>query len=121
VYNTRRPRRRREEAYASAGGTGRLAETKHEGVLDVVSPRQKKKLLGIGLDAKDEIIRVTRGENFHLVGGSEETHESMQEKCCKLNEKLKARGKRLEDLERKEFHELAAECEMNVLEPKRRE
>ncbi len=87
----------------------------------MVSARRKKRLIGIGLDAKDEIVRVTRGENFHLFGGSPETHESMQEKCCKLNEKLKARGKRLEDLERKEFHELAAECQMNVLEPNRPE
>jgi hypothetical protein len=83
----------------------------------VVSERRKKGILGIGLDAKDEIVRVTRGKNFHLVGGSDETHESMQEKCVKLNEKLKARGKQLEDLAPKEFLELAQECRMNVLAP----
>ena len=84
----------------------------------MVSARQKKRLLGLGLDGKDGAVRVTRGRNFHLVGGSQETHEDMQEKCIKLNEKLKARGKELEDLGRKEFLELAQECRMNVVEPK---
>jgi hypothetical protein len=76
--------------------------------------------LGLGLDNKDGHVRVTRGENFHLVGGSRETHESMQEKCVKLNEKLDARGKRLEELEGQEFLELVAECRMNVVVPTRR-
>jgi len=85
----------------------------------VVSQRRKSKkgILGIGLDAPDEIVRVTRGENFHLVGGSDETHQSMQEKCLKLNEKLKARGKELEDLGRKEFLDLAEECHMKMVQP----
>jgi hypothetical protein len=86
----------------------------------VVSARQKKRILGIGLDGKDKSVRVTRGGNFHLVGGSQETHEDMQEKCIKLNEKLKARGKELEDLGRREFLELAAECRMTVVEPEER-
>ena len=87
----------------------------------MVSTRQKKRILGIGLDGKDKAVRVTRGRNFHLVGGSQETHEDMQEKGIKLNEKLKARGKELEDLGRKEFQDLAAECRMNVVEPEERE
>jgi len=72
-------------------------------------------LLGLGLDNDDGHVRITRGENFRLLGGSETTHESMQEKCLKFNEKLQDRGKRLDDLERKEFLDLAADCEMNVL------
>lgn len=80
----------------------------------MVKPRRDAKLLGLGLDNKDGHVRVTRGKNFHLVGGSHETHETMQEKCIKFNEKLDARGKHLGELDRKEFLELAAECEMNV-------
>lgn len=84
-------------------------------------PKCKKKvwLLGLGLDNDDGHVRVTRGENFHLVGGSGDTHEQMQEKCVKLNEKLKDRKKRLEDLRRKEFLELADECQINVVEPEK--
>jgi hypothetical protein len=32
-------------------------------------------LLGIGIDNKDEHTRITRGDNFYLHGGSEETHD----------------------------------------------
>ena len=73
------------------------------------------KLIGLGLDGDDELTRVTRGKNFHLVGGSEQTHESMQEKCIKFNERLDSRGKQLEDLEQKEFLDIAQECKMNVV------
>ncbi|MBN1554936.1 MAG: hypothetical protein JXA11_09335 [Phycisphaerae bacterium] len=79
------------------------------------SAKKKKALLGLGLDNEDGHVRVTRGKNFHLVGGSEETHESMQEKCIKFNEKLARRGKELDDLDKKEFHDLAHECRMNLL------
>jgi hypothetical protein len=71
----------------------------------------------VGLDRDDEMVRVTRGTNFHLIGGSHDTHRSMQEKCLQFNDKLSARGKELEDLERQEFLDLAAECRMNVVRP----
>ncbi len=57
----------------------------------------KAALLGIGLDGDDGHQRLTRGENFVLVGGSQDTHAEMQEKAIKFNEKLEKRGKRLED------------------------
>lgn len=82
--------------------------------------KPKAGLLGLGLDNEDGHVRLTRGENFHLLGGSEATHESMQEKCIKFNEKLQGRGKTLEELERKEFLDLAADCEMNVLQGRSR-
>jgi hypothetical protein len=85
----------------------------------VVRQRVKATLLGVGLDKdKHGQTRITRGRNFHLVGGSKETHESMQEKCVKFNEKLQARGKEIEDLEAKEFVDLAAQCRMNLLHRK---
>ncbi len=81
--------------------------------------KSKAALLGVGLDNEDEMVRITHGENFHLFGGSENTHEQMQEKCIRFNEKLKSRGKQLDQLHRGEFLELAAECEMNVVAPKK--
>ena len=66
------------------------------------APKKKKNakalLLGLGLDNKDGHVRVTRGPNFQLVGGSSETHEVMQETAIKFNEELSKRGKRLEDV-----------------------
>ncbi len=88
----------------------------------MVSERAKAWLLGLGLDKdkENELVRVTRAENYLLLGGSKDTHESMQEKCVKFNEKLGERGKSLEDLEKQEFLDIAAACDMNVAIPKPR-
>jgi hypothetical protein len=67
----------------------------------------KKQLLGLGLDTKDGHVRLTAGDNFRLVGGSEETHGEMQEKAIKMNEQLKRRGKTLDTVTGEEFHEIA--------------
>lgn len=71
-------------------------------------PSQKKKalMLGVGLDS-DGHKRVTTGENFALVGGSKDTHEQMTEKAVKINEKLAAKGKKLEEVSREELDEIA--------------
>ncbi len=83
----------------------------------MVADGRKAQILGLGLDNTDGKVRVTRAENFHLVGGSQETHEVMQEKCVKFNEKLDSRSKQLEQLERQEFLDIAAECDMNIITP----
>ena len=62
--------------------------------------------VGVGLDS-DGHKRVTKGENFALVGGTEETHDGMVEKAVKINEKLSERGKRLEEVSREEFDDIA--------------
>ena len=72
------------------------------------TPKRKAALLGLGLDS-DGHKRITTGENFTLVGGTLETHEVMTEKTIKLNEKLKARGQRLETVSREEFDDIAHE------------
>ena len=54
-------------------------------------------LLGVGLDNEDGHKRVTQGEEFLLVGGSEETHERMQDVAIHFEESLHKRGKRLPD------------------------
>jgi hypothetical protein len=80
--------------------------------------KNKAHLIGLGLDNEDGHVRVTKGENFHLLGGSQETHEKMQEQAIKLNEKLTNRGKRLEDISHEEFTDLAHELGMKVLSEK---
>jgi len=71
-----------------------------------VSKKKKALLLGIGLD-DDGHKRVTTGPNFALVGGSKDTHEEMTEKAIKINEKLAAKGKVLEEVGADEFDEIA--------------
>jgi len=63
-------------------------------------------MLGLGLDS-DGHKRVTTGPNFALLGGTHDTHEAMTEKAIKINEKLAAKGKRLEDVSREEFDDIA--------------
>ena len=67
----------------------------------------KAVMLGVGLDS-DGHKRLTTGPNFALIGGSKETHEVMTEKAVKINEKLAARGKQLEEVSREEFDDIAA-------------
>lgn len=63
-------------------------------------------LLGVGFDNQDEQTRITRGKNFLLCGGSEETHGVMQETAIKVNEKLDDRGKRLDDVSPGELRDI---------------
>jgi len=72
----------------------------------------KALLLGLGLDNQDGHVRVTSGDNFHLVGGSKDTHEYMTEKALKLNEELHRRGKRLEQVTPKEFMDIADKIQL---------
>ncbi len=87
-----------------------------------MTDKSKKKrpatLLGLGLDS-DGHKRITTGENFALVGGTEETHEVMTEKAIKINEKLKARGKRLDEVSHEEFDDIAHEVGLKKVEPPR--
>ena len=68
--------------------------------------KSRAMMLGLGLD-DDGHKRVTKGENFALVGGSKDTHEQMTEKAIKINEKLRERGKSLEEVSREEFDDIA--------------
>lgn len=63
-------------------------------------------LLGVGLDEDGGHRRITRSEEFLLVGGSKETHDSMQEVAIRFGESLKDRGKRLQDASVEEVADL---------------
>ena len=67
-------------------------------------------LLGVGFDNNDGHKRVTKGDNFYLVGGSEETHERMTETAIKFNEKLARKGKHLKELSPEEFRDMMREA-----------
>ena len=81
----------------------------------------RKVLLGLGLDSKDGHVRITKGENFRLFGGSQETHEIMQEKAVKFNEQLERRHKTLDDLNDKEFYDIAKTIGLKIADDKLKE
>ena len=74
----------------------------------------KKLLLGLGFDCKDGHVRITKGKNFRLYGGSKETHEIMQEKAIKFNEHLTKKHKTLENISKKEFYDIAKKIGLQV-------
>jgi len=76
---------------------------------DLERPLGIKGLLGVGLDNDDGHKRITRGPNFYLVGGSEHTHEHMQEIAIKFNEKVEERDKRLEEINARDLSEIVEE------------
>jgi hypothetical protein len=69
-------------------------------------PAAKAGLIGVGLDNQDGHKRITKGEQFVLVGGSEETHGRMTETAIKTFEELKRRDKRLETVEPRELADI---------------
>lgn len=69
-------------------------------------PSPKAGLLGVGLDNQDGHKRITTGDQFAIVGGSEETHGRMTETVIKTFEQLKDRGKHLHEVDPKELSDI---------------
>lgn len=65
------------------------------------SPRKRKPkarvqgIVGVGLDNRDGETRITRTEEMVLLGGSQDTHERMQETAIRFSEGLEKAGKTL--------------------------
>jgi hypothetical protein len=68
--------------------------------------RRVAALLGLAFDAKDGHKRITRGPNFFLAGGSEETHGLMRDTILRVNERLDERGLDLADVSVEELRDL---------------
>ena len=79
---------------------------------DSSKPTRKKRqskirgILGVGLDNEDGHKRITTGDKFVLVGGSQDTHERMTETMIKTFEELKRRDKQLESVDPRELGEI---------------
>ncbi len=71
-----------------------------------VSDRRVAGLLGLAFDATDGHKRITRGNNFLLAGGSEQTHGLMRDTILKVNEELDARGLDLGEVSVEELRDL---------------
>ncbi len=63
-------------------------------------------LLGLGLDHADDHKRITKGEGFSLVGGSNETHERMTETVIKTVEDLQRKGRTIPTADPQEIADL---------------
>ncbi len=68
---------------------------------------QKKiiRLLGVGFDSDDGHVRITRGETYDVLMGSDESHEYIQKLIQKIEDALAAQQLSLDDLTPEEFAE----------------
>ena len=74
--------------------------------------------IGIGLDNQDGHQRLTQSEHFLLVGGSNETHERMQDTAIRFQQALRRRGKPLEDVPVQEVIQMLQDTrELQQLQP----
>jgi len=76
--------------------------------------RRRAGMLGLAFDADDGHTRITKGDNFLLCGGSQDTHAVMQETVLKINEHLDDRGQRLEDVSRDQLREIVRDVWQEV-------
>ena len=71
-------------------------------------------ILGLAFDNDDGHTRLTRGKNFVLLGGSQDTHAVMQETAIKVNERLDKSGTRLEDVSIRELRKVFREVSESI-------
>jgi hypothetical protein len=77
-------------------------------------PQKSAALLGLAFDNDDGHTRLTRGKNFVLLGGSQDTHAVMQETAVKINEHLDRQGKRLEDASTEELRDICRDVRKSL-------
>ena len=68
--------------------------------------QNRSHLVGVGFDHQDGHKRITRAEDFSIVGGSEETHDRLTETALKTVEDLSRKGKTLHDADHEEIRDI---------------
>ncbi len=71
-------------------------------------------LLGVGFDGDDGHVRISRGPNFYLLGGSKQTHHKLQRVALKFNDRVDERGKKLREINCRELEEIVEEIAEDV-------
>ena len=64
------------------------------------------RLLGVGFDAEDGHVRITQGENYDVLMGSDQSHEYIQQLLQKIEDGLNKKGIGLGDLSPEQLGEL---------------
>lgn len=68
--------------------------------------RKIVRLLGVGFDADDGHVRITSGDRFDVLMGSDESHEYITGLIQKIEDELDDRGLNLDELSPSEFSEV---------------
>jgi len=74
------------------------------------SQERVSKIVGLGGNSGDGHIRITNGDGYQLVQGSEQTHDDMIKWCEEINQRLARLNKSMHQLSVDEFMALAREA-----------
>ena len=77
--------------------------------------RLRAAVIGIGLDAGDDLPRLTRSAQCRVVGGSAETHAEMREAMARIELELETMQRRLSDLNPQDLADLAFRVDLPEL------
>jgi len=69
-------------------------------------PKRVRRILAVGDPSSDGIKRITRGERFTCVSGSEQEHDLLSRFCLELSNWLEGLGLDLDQLSEDELREL---------------
>jgi len=64
------------------------------------------RLLGVGFDADDGHVRITTGDKFDVIMGSDESHEYITKLITKIEKELDAQGLNLDELSPEKLGEI---------------
>ena len=64
------------------------------------------RLLGVGFDSDDGHVRITTGDKFDVIMGSDESHEYITELIMKIEKELDAQGLNLDELSPEKLSEI---------------
>ena len=64
------------------------------------------RLLGVGFDTDDGHVRITSGDKFDVVMGSDESHEYITTLIMKIEKEMEAQGLDLDDLSPEKLNEI---------------
>jgi|GEM_PF-2070525 hypothetical protein len=68
--------------------------------------RGRAVLVGYGLDEADGHVRYTTSKDYRLLGGSEVTHEAMQDMANRIKKELSKLGYELDDIRSDQIDEI---------------
>lgn len=64
------------------------------------------RLLGVGFDAEDGHVRITNGEKYDVLLGSDESHEYISALIARIEGELEMRGLKLDELDPQDLGEI---------------
>ncbi len=71
------------------------------------------RLLGVGFDAEDGHVRITTGDKFDVIMGSDESHDYIANLIRRIEDELDAQGLNLDELSPEKFSDIVKSVQYN--------